>query len=370
MKLPIEVVNFAAGDTTLYEAFQDYWNQYRTSVGTKKFSYSETDNQGKPISFVEKELMLNSLLKREIGKRAGVDFTAQPLEQIVTHPMVAWAAFAVVSQLIDAVLPDTIMDSIGAYTDLRTAGFGDSFRFQIKPRDLFAVSRAGRLGMREAEVHKQFDGEVTVVPEMHQITVGVSLYRVLTGQESLANFTAKAIKSIETAMNKDAYDVFAAAMAALSSTPTASALLIAGYSQASLTKLGQRVSAWSGGAAPMILGTKMALANILPDDGNYRYTLDSPFVQIGYLRHAYGMDILELPQVADWRTFGALALSDSYIWIVAPGTDKLVKLCLEGSTMSNVSGTFSAATLMQNATFWKSWKAAVATSSIAAVITV
>jgi hypothetical protein len=368
--LPSTVLQFAAGDPSLFVEFKDYWNQYRAENGPKgkHYSFSTKDQNGNPISFAEKESLLNAHLKREIGKRAGVDFSSAPLENLVSHPLVVYYTFAIVDQLIDAVLPDTLIDSIGAYAEIRSSGLGDSFRFTVKPRDLFAVSKAGRLGMKTAEVKKQFDGEVTVVPEMRQIAVGVSLYRVLTGQESLAIFVAKAIKSLETAMNKEVYDVFQAAMVALSSSPAASALQISGYSQASLTKLGQRVSAWSGGAAPLVLGTKIALANILPDDANYRYELESDFVQLGYMRHAFGMDIFELPQVADWTTFGATVLSDSYIYILAPGTDKIVKLCLEGATMSNTDTPYQHATLMQSTNIWKSFKAAVVTSSLGAVI--
>jgi hypothetical protein len=368
--LPSNVLAFAAGDPSLFIEFKDYWNQYRSENGPKgkHYAFSTKDQNGNPISFMEKENLLNAHLKREIGKRAGVDFSAQPVETLVSHPMVKYWTFAIVDQLIDAVLPDTIIDSIGPYAELRQSGMGDSFRFQVRPRDLFAVSKAGRLGMKTAEIKKQFEGEVTVVPEMRQMAVGVSLYRVLTGQESLAIFVAKAIKSFETAANKEVYDTFQAAMVALSTSPAASALQISGYSQASLTKMGQRVSAWSGGAAPMVLGTKVALASILPDDANYRYELESEFVQIGYMRHAFGMDIFELPQVADWSTPFATVLSDSYIYVVAPGTDKIVKLCLEGSTMSNTDDVFAHANLVQTTNIWKSWKAAVVTSSIAGIL--
>ena len=66
------------------------------------------------------------------------------------------------------------------------------------------------------------------------------------------------------------------------------------------------------------MGTKVALATILPDDANYRYELESEFVQLGYMRHAFGMDFLELTQLADWTTPFATVLSDSYIYVVAP----------------------------------------------------
>lgn len=86
------------------------------------------------------------------------------------------------------------------------------------------------------------------------------------------------------------------------------------------------------------------------------------------MRHAFGMDFLELTQVADWSTPFATVLSDSYVYVVAPGTDKIVKLCLEGSTMSNTTDVFEHANMVQTTNIFKSFKAAVATSSIAGII--
>ena len=372
IKLPSTVINFAAGDQSrvhFFEEFKDYWNQYRTENGPKDkhYAFSTVDAENKPITFSEKEALLNAHLKREIGKLAGVDFSTMPMEQWVTNPQVKWATFAFVDQMIDSVLPDTIIDSIGPFSDVRTGDFGSTFVFDVKPRDLFQVSGAG-FGMRTAEVRKQYDGQVTVNPVMHQMAVGVNLYRVLTGQESLAWFIAKAIKSIETAMAREVYDVFAAAMLNLSATPVATALQVSGYSQDAVAYLSQRVQAWSGGSTPLMLGTKRALGKVFPDDANYRYDVESEFVKIGYMRQISGVSTYELPQVADWSSPFATVLSDSYLYIIAPGTDKLVKLCIEGGTMSNTTDTFAQATLTQDTNIWKKFKAAVVTSSVAAVI--
>jgi hypothetical protein len=269
--------------------------------------------------------------------------------------------------MIDAILPDTIIDSTSAYAEVRTVGYGESGIFDIQSRDLFLVSRAGRASMREAEMHKGFEGQVTVNPEMREITVGVSLYRLLAGLESLARFTVKALRSIETAMSQDIYDTWNTAMAALDSTVT-TGLSVTGYTQADMLALSQRVSSFMGGATPVLLGTKVALASVLPDDPNYIYDIESPFVTLGHVRSISGLTVLELPQVANWNSPFATYLSDARLYIVAPGADKLVKVVLGGASISNVTGTFDKATLLQNATFWKSWKSAIVTSSIAACI--
>jgi hypothetical protein len=367
IKLPLSVINFAAGDVTLFENFVDYWNHYRSENGNKKFSYrAEVD--GKAITLEEKEKALNKMILAEVGKRAGVDFSSQPVENFINHPMVVWAAGNIASQLIDAVLPATMVEGTSPYAEIRTVGWGETGIFDVKSRDLFPVTKVGRgLGMREAEMHKGFERQVTLNPEDHIITVGVNMFRVLSGQESLAEFTTKAIRSIETEMTKDIYNAFAAAMTALSTDAT-TGLKVTGYTQADLTKLANKVSAYMGGAKPIVLGTKVALANVLPDDANYRYDVASPYVTLGYVRTIAGIDTFEIPQVADWTNPFATLISDSSLWIVAPGTDKLVKCVIGGSTVSNIGDFQSTATLQSNASFTKNWVAGVVTSAIGAHI--
>lgn len=368
-KVPSNILTFAGGEKNLapYLQFRDYWNHYRSMNGAKNISFATMDDKGQPISFDEKEALMNATLKREIARVANVSFADFPLESYVLNPMVSWATMAVVSAMIDMILPESIVDTVGLYTDVRNGNFGDSFAFDVKPRDLFVVSKSGK-GQKTSEVHKTFNGQVTILPEMHQLTIGVSLYKVLAGTESLADFTAKAIKSIETRMTLDCYDAFAATMAAVSNTAT-TGLRHAGYTQADLVSLAQRVTAWNGGSKAVIVGTQLALVNVLPEDANYRYTLNDEFVTLGYIRQAFGFDVICLPQVVDLTTPFGSAISDSYLWVLSPASQKILKLCLEGNTMSNTTAPFENANLTQNTTIWKSWGVGVATNVVAGVIT-
>jgi hypothetical protein len=371
--IPNNVVMFAGGEANLgiYKAFKDYFNQYKSMNGKTGLSFSTTTQNDKgeivPISFDEKEAAMNSALKREILRQAGIaNVDAFPLE--TSHPTLKWATFAVVSALIDVILPETIIDSVGMYADISTIDFGSTAAFDIKPRDLFVVSKAGH-GKRTTEVHKQFQGQVVINPEFHELTVGVSLYRVLAGKESLADFTMRVVRSLETAFTVDVYAAFAAAMAALSTSGDAT-LQVAGFTQAAFTTLAQKVQAYNGGAQPVAIATKRALANILPANGNYRYDVESSLVKVGYIKEFLGVSIIELPQVAAWSSPFTLALSDSYIWIVSPSVNKIVRGVLEGSTLSNVSDVYANANLMQTATMTKSWGVGVATNAIGAVMSV
>ena len=169
-------------------------------------------------------------------------------------------------------------------------------------------------------------------------------------------------------MAADAYNVFATAMGNL--TTTGSALMkVVGYTQSSLVSLAQRVQSWNGGAKPVFAGTALALLPVLPSDGNYRYSLEDPYVKLGYVPVLNGFDLMILDQFADWTTPFSNLLNDSNVYVISPGVNKLLKVCIEGSTLSNVGGPFDNSNLTQNATFIKNWKVAVATNSVAGLLT-
>ena len=362
MKISENLVKFAAGNMELYTGFLDYWNHYQALTNKKAVEFDTK------FSLEEKETKLNAAIKREILRKANVPYAAEtPVEQWFNHPIIVHETFAVVGAMIDMVLPDSIIETNGAYADTRTIGWGDSTAFDVEPRDLFVVSRAGH-GQRSSEVRKQFKGQVTILPEMREITVGVSLYKVLSGKESLAVFVTKAVRSIEYQMNLDIYNVFATAMSGLSSTAT-TGLQVAGYTQYNLTRLAEQVTVWNQGAKAIVMGTSLGLLNVLPDDANYRYQLSDPYVQLGYIPTISGYDIMRLPQAADWQnTYGTL-LSNSTLWIVSPSSQKLVKVVLEGNTLSNTTGTFDYADLTQNTTLFKSYGIGIATNAVAGQMT-
>ena len=373
MKIANQIVAFA-GEANLapYKMFADYYNHFLSLNGAKNVDFQTTATTPEgivvPVSFSEKEEKMNAALKREIMRVAGVtnigDF---PIESWANHPTLKWATFAVISAMIDMVLPDAIIGDVGIYSDVRTIGWGDSAAFDVKPRDLFVVSKGGK-SKRTTELHKQFVGQITVMPEPRQMTVFVSLMKVLAGKESLADMVIKMVRSFETQLSYDIYDAFATAMGAVTNTAS-TGLRVAGYTQAEFVRLSQTVAAWNGGAKPVAIGTQRALAKILPLDANYRYEIDSDFVKVGYLRNFQGTDIMVLPQIADWTTPFALKLSDSKIWIVSPSAQKIVKLVLEGSALSYTSDVYANANLVQTSTLIKSWGTAIATNAVAAEIT-
>ena len=363
MKLSNQIMSFSQGETSLYEKFADYMAHYRaTAEGVKGLVF---DNRA---TLDAKEKELNGEILAEVEKCVGrskpenISFAAWATDPVVKH-----YTFAVIGAMIDAILPETLIDSIGVYADIRYGGFGDSFAFDVESRDLFAVSQAGN-GKRLGFVKKQFKGTETLVPVNHKITVQVSVYRMLAGLESLAKFTMKAVRSIETQMTYDAYDAMAAGLNALSGN--AASLKVASYSQDALVSLCQKVTAYNGGNKAVIVGTQLALSKVLPSDSNYRYMLDSQYVTLGHVTEFNGFDVMAIPQVADYSSANyGLKLNDNILYVISPSADKLIKIAVEGETLAYVDEIDDNANLTQNSTINKRWQAGMITSAIAGQVT-
>lgn len=360
-KLPNSVLSFTANNAERqegYKNFIEYYSLYKSGKTQNENGVKLSEMNDKMLTFFSDEI------ERMSGKKRA-DFV--DLAQYCNFSDVKEAAFAIVGMLTDLVIPDSLIKDIGMIAEIKNGAWGDSLKVDIEPRDLFVVAKGGR-ARRTYDIQKQFKGEVTIVPEMHGITVGVSLYDVLRGAYSLAEFVSKAALSMETQMKYDIYDAFAAAMEALPNTAGAGQLRVTGYTQDAAIALAQRVQAWNGGAKPIFLGTKLALSKILPASTNTRILLGDEYVKIGYLRDFFGISCVELEQVADYSTPYATKLPDDRIFVLAPGTDKQIKVFVEGSSLSHTDDNFANANLQVTSTLYKSYGVALATSALAGVI--
>lgn len=361
----LSIVSFASNnDKTLkfVDKFRDYYFHYMSQVKKKDLGTFDSS-----VSLAEKESIVDKDFMSEVFRIANfsnVDNVDRV--QIANNPTIRWAAMAVVDMVIQAVLPETIINSIGLYTDFRNIGWGDSVQFELKPRALMTISTAGR-GQRTTFRQKEFSSNHTVLPINHNITVYSSLYKVLCGKESHAEFVRKAIISMDTEMTRDAYGAF---HAGLNAVDRPSQLVVTGYTRDSLLELCQIVTAYNYGDKAVIVGTTRALANVLPDvSQGYRIVTPSDRPSIQLIRDFYEYDILVLPQVAtgDYSDYG-LVLDDNQIYVVSPSTDKLIKGVVEGVTLSNTNDYYDNANLTSNTTINKAWAFEYISNAVAGVM--
>ena len=367
MPMMESIVTFAGGNENAlntYKGMRDYFFHYMSAVEGKS-GYGDYDNT---VSLDEKEQKMHKALLAEVERVSACPRGEMSFEAWSMAPQVKWATFAVVGAMIDAVLPDTVIKSIGIYTEMNTVGFGETLEFEVQPNSLFTVSKSAN-AQRTAFNKKQFAINATLQAVNHQITVQTQLYKVLSGKENLARFVRKAVLSIETAMHKEAYNTLAS-LVANGSFP--SALKETGYTADKAITLAQTVEAYNSGAKVAFVGTKKAIYQMLPDASKgYRMITDATAPQINIVRGIFDWDIIEIPQVAtgDDKTYG-LALADNKVYIISIGAEKPIKGVLEGSTLTNSNDFYDTADLSQNFTMNKRYAFGALSNTVMGVLTV
>ena len=320
MPMMESLVTFAGGNEKAldtYKGMRDYYFHYMSAVEGKK-GYGDFDAS---VSLDEKEEKMHNALLAEVERVSGCPRGNMPFEAWSMSPQVKWATFAVVGAMIDAVLPDTIIKSIGIYTDIHTVGFGETLEFEVQPNSIFTVSQSAN-AQRKGFNKKQFAINETLQAVPYQITVQTQLYKVLSKKENLARFVRKAVVSVETKMNLEAYNTLAG-LVANASFPAA--LKVTGYSADDAITLAQTVEAYNQGAKVSFIGTKKAIYQMLPDASKgYRMITDASAPQINIVRGVFDWDIIELPQVATGVNYG-LALDDHKVYVMSTGADKVIK---------------------------------------------
>ena len=360
MRLPNSVLAFTANDEERKNAYSKFVEYYESYINGKKSSAAGT-------TFEEMNSKMLEFYTDEIERMSGRKISDyNDLATFCNFSDVKESAFAIIGMITDLIIPDALIKDLGVIAEVKNGSWGDTLKVDIEPRDLFIVAKGGR-AKRDFDITRQFKGEKTIGPELHAISVGISLYDVLRGAYTLAEFVRKAVMSIETQMRYDIYDAFAAMMDNLPTVGSA-ALKISGWNQDSAIALAQKVSAWNGGRQAIFLGTKLALSKILPASTNTRILLGDEYVRVGYLRDFFGVSCVELEQVADYKTEFAVKLDDQKIYVLCPGTDKLVKVFVEGSTLANNETNFANANLQQVATLYKSYGVGAFTSALAGEI--
>lgn len=345
--LSAEIVRFANGNTDFYTAFQDYYFHYNKVNQKRELGYFDAN-----VSLEEKSAKIQKGFFAEIEKRSGVQFTDEMTrESWASHPNVGWAAMAVIDAVVASVLPATINPSIGLYTDIRYASYGDIVKFRVKPRTLFTVSK-GAHGERTTFRQKKFDGDVIIAPVEHMITVYTDMYRVLAGKEDIAEFIRLVVLSIETDMTKEAANALSVGMA--QGTYPSQLSFSGAFDVQQLITLGETVQAYNYGVRPIIAGTATALSKVLPDSAlGFRGVYGAEGGSIDLIKDFYGFDLMRLPQVATGTNFG-LALDPNTLYVITPALDKLVKGVVSTS-LTNSNQFYDNADLTQNFTMRKDY---------------
>jgi hypothetical protein len=354
LRLPENIIKFAAEsgiDVNLYKKFRDYYNHYRSVQYKANVDY---DNS---ISFEEKTEKMHSLILETVNKISGVkEGFAESILQ--TNPNYRWATFATINSLIDSVLAETIVSDFDQFAEVKYGGWGDTFTFDTDTSDLFIISKMSN-GKRRGFGQRQYKSQTSLIPENRVITVEEDWYRILCGKRNLAEYTLKVILAFEEQMSLDIYNAINDTYSTLGANFKAAA-----YTQSGFVQLAERISACNAGANTIVFGTKTALSNVLPTNDYLKMGLGQEYKTVGYLRDFMNVDLMPLKQKVEWQSGSYdFVLDNTRLYFISTNVQKLVKVAIEGNTLTFSDTASNTANLVESQTLQKRWAVGVVTNA-------
>ena len=355
-----QLLTFSAdAEKNLIPAWKDYVTNYRALNFSTKKQYSQSK------TLEEKEMIVNAAIAKEVDKLAGVDTSLINKEAYATNPTYLWANNAVINKLVDMVIPDILTEDFLNVAEVVQIGYGDSAEFDIKSSDLFYVSKTGN-SRRHVEAQRQFTGHTSIPVSNHVITTETDMYRVLAGKESPAEYAMKVVLSIEAEIAKDIMTAITSSFSTLTANFKENS-----YDEKAFQKLATRVTAANGGARAVAMGTDLALSTVLPSDDYLKMGLGEDYTKVGYLPVFKKVPLIGLSQKIDWTSDDyKFALPDDMIYFISPGAQKLVKIVIEGGSLTFSDDFASNGNLTQVSSLHKRFGVGLVTGSKFAIMKV
>lgn len=313
---------FSKDEQDVVEAGVNLYKHYLYTYKDKK-EYAE---YAKGKSYEEKEKLFNDSLVDEAIKKSGMGTTGFSKERLMSNPNVKWATYELISETLDIIIPQTVLDDFYKIAETRNGGFGDNFIFHVPNPSLFVVSKSAN-GINFGQPQKLFSSDMPLTPVSRSIDIEEDYYRVLAGKTNFGEWVTRVALSFETQLSVDVYNAF---NNSFSSLPTN--LKVAGYTDTALMNLAATVEAANNGAKCIMMGTKVALGKVLPSNDYLKMQLGQEYNTLGYLSNFRGIDAMVIPQKLQPNTT-TLALDDNSIYFVSLGVNRPVKIAFEGQTL-------------------------------------
>lgn len=352
-------LSFSKEDQDVVKAGVDLYKHHLFLQGKKEYAEFAKD-----MSYEEKHEKFNRALLTQSVVNAGLPASKASDTKVFMKTSVREETFALVSEILDVIVPNTVLNDFYRIAETKNVAWGDNLKFTIPNPNLFVVSKLGN-GIRQAEPQRLYDGDVVLTPEVRAITVEEDFYRIVAGKVDWGMVIAKVAQSIETQISVDVYNAIFNSYDNLDTN-----LKEGGFTQTAFVKLAQRVEALNRGSKVYVMGTRSALATVIPSDDYLKFPLGAEYNALGYLGNFHGVEMLEIPQKIAVNTLD-FAISDNRLFFFSMASDKPVKVAFEGETlMFQTADPNTNADMTINYTIQKKWDTKVATSAKYAIMQV
>lgn len=348
-------LSFSKDEQDVIKAGIDLFKHY-LFLNKKDSRYAEYA-QGK--TYEEKQELFSKSLMTEAFKRAGVPQSFDNATMLQS-PNVKWAMFALVSEVLNVIVPSTVIDNFGQFAEVRNVGWGDNLKFTIPNPNLFVVSKIAN-GIRKGEPQRLYNSELTLTPVPHDVTIQEDFYRVLAGKVNFGEWITRLGQSVETQISTDVYNAFYNSYTNLNAS-----FKEAAFASDAFVKLAQRVEASNRGARVGVFGTRIALSKVVPNANftNFGAGAGEEYIRMGFLGNYMGQNLYMLDQrIKPNDSAYSFAIADDSLYFVSLGADRPVKIGFEGTPIINQTQIGQNADNTLDYSYQQFWDTAIATSA-------
>lgn len=195
-----------------------------------------------------------------------------------------------------------LLDQYGLFTDFRLINKGDNNFFNVNQNDIFVCLKNNR---NKTQRSQNFKGQICVFQEYEKFD------------------------------EKNIIKLFPYLLSALPNKFLDGNLNVNGFSQSMFIQISQRVTAWNMGRQSVRVGTQRAISSILPENTNFRFTLNEEN-KITYIQSLCGYSIIAVPEYFDKDNPFSQGLSDNEIYFISPSQQKLLAIVSDDEYLENV----------------------------------
>lgn len=252
------------------------------------------------------------------------------------------AAFALIEEAVDEILPARLQDIFGQYSEVRTFPRDAEVVFDIenigRNRAKLTISRGARGGIyRTARLdNKYFSVETSIVTA----AVSVGLEDILLGYLSLSDLWTNILEGFQEAVYKEVFNALATGEAVAGYDRISDTLATTNTNKADLAGALDKVLPYvKQYGTPTIFGSYAALSNIYNPVANpaatiatYPNTQDSLDIRnYGFVQLYKGVRLVELPNYLIDNSNKDWFYDSSYVFVIPSGI-RPVKIALKGDT--------------------------------------
>ncbi len=243
------------------------------------------------------------------------------------------AYFSVVEEVLNKVNSRSEIEQAMIFADVKSMADGDSLLFTIPSNHLLAVSTVAN-GVRSVHFQQVWSEEYTLVPVPKKIGVKLDIYRIASGMQDYGHLISLVARSFRNKMLQEVTDMVYGGYDTLGTN-----FKEATFAQESYIQLAERVAA-ANGSPVMTIGTRSALAKVLPTSDFMLLGSGQEYLSNGYLNSPFGIPTVKLDQVVKPNSNFDFGIDNNHLIIMSALADRPVKIGMEGNTTIRQSREF------------------------------